>query len=539
MVTAYTFLLALFLSMALIPLLMRVAPRLGMVDLPGVRKVHHAAIPRIGGVAIIIGVLVPALLWVPMRTDIQAFLMAVAVLALFGVADDKANLDYRIKFVGQIIAALILVFVGDVSIHHFPYVHEDELPTWIAAPVTVLVLVGVTNAVNLSDGLDGLAGGTSILAIGFLGLLAWQAGDEVVVQISLAIVGATLGFLRFNTHPARVFMGDTGSQFLGFSAGTLAIIVTQKSNTALSPILPLLVLGLPILDTLWVMITRIRDGYSPFAPDRRHIHHRLLDLGLSQYEVVTIVYAVQLGLILIAYQVRYAMDGGIALLYILFSISVVVLMNGMKKYQYHFHRIPQKERPLIKFIEYLRHTGLMVRVPMNILKVLIPLFLVVGSLVSGRVDRDVGMLALLMSITLLVALKLKRIPFYILEKVTLFTSAASVAYLLESSPGLVSCCERYLYLLFGVIVILLAVWVRFSGSHFRLNTMDFLVVIIMVFLPRITVNDDVSWGTIAIESVILFYAIEMLMLEGKRRWDLLRIGMFMTLSIISIRGLLF
>ena len=154
------------------------------------------------------------------------------------------------------------------------------------------MLVGITNAINLSDGLDGLAGGVTFLSLAAIAVLTYIAVDAgFMLLATMSIMGSILGFLRFNTFPARIFMGDGGSQFLGFSAGVLAILLTQSSNTALSPALPLLILGLPILDTLMVMGERIYEGRSPFVADRKHIHHRLLALGFHHYEAVVTIYA--------------------------------------------------------------------------------------------------------------------------------------------------------------------------------------------------------------------------------------------------------
>jgi UDP-GlcNAc:undecaprenyl-phosphate GlcNAc-1-phosphate transferase len=159
------------------------------------------------------------------------------------------------------------------------------LPAWVAVPLTVVAIIGVTNAINLADGLDGLAGGISLLSFCCIGYLAYLEGDISVGLAALAFIGAIFGFLRFNTHPATIFMGDTGSQLLGFAAITLSLALTQR-QTALSPLLPLILLGFPVLDTLTVMITRILRKRSPFSADRNHFHHNLLDLGFRHPESV-------------------------------------------------------------------------------------------------------------------------------------------------------------------------------------------------------------------------------------------------------------
>ena len=209
------------------------------------------------------------------------FLCGIAVILLFGVWDDIRGLDYRLKFLGQITAVLIVVLYGGVVIRFVPLSGLEPLPDYVAIPFTVFALIGITNAVNLADGLDGLAGGITLLSLGMIGILAYPTGDTNVPLAAIAVIGSIVGFLRFNTYPARIFMGDGGSQFLGFSAGVLVVMLTQESNTALSPALTLMILGLPILDTGMVMAQRLHEGRSPFLPDKNHIHHKLLALGFA------------------------------------------------------------------------------------------------------------------------------------------------------------------------------------------------------------------------------------------------------------------
>jgi len=223
-----SFLIAISLSMMLIPLLVRVAPSIGLVDLPGPRKIHTNVVPRVGGIAIFLSSIIPLLIWLPKTQLFYALLTALLVLFLFGVWDDKSDIDFRVKFFGQIAAAAILVYWGDIYIHQFPFFEDNEIPQGLTRLFTVFLLVGVTNAVNMADGLDGLAGGTSLLAVGCMTVTAYLAQDVHVVVFGLALIGAILGFLRFNTYPAQVFMGDVGSLALGGALGTVAIITKHE-----------------------------------------------------------------------------------------------------------------------------------------------------------------------------------------------------------------------------------------------------------------------------------------------------------------------
>ncbi|MGH9563508.1 MAG: MraY family glycosyltransferase [Terracidiphilus sp.] len=277
------FLMAMVVTMAWLPLFGRLATKWGIVDRPGVRKVHAAPIARIGGLAMAVGVLVAALIVIPLGPHERYFLAAAMVLTLFGVADDRFDLDYRLKLLGQLLAVLLVVWGAEIQIHWITLDERVMLPPWLSLPLTVLFLIGVTNAINLADGLDGLAGGTTFLCLGALAMLAHSGGQSVCAALAFAFAGAVLGFLRFNTFPASVFMGDAGSQLLGFTVGVLSLRATQSGQSLVSAATPILLLALPILDTLSVMVQRIVEGRSPFSPDKNHIHHKLLKLGFDHH----------------------------------------------------------------------------------------------------------------------------------------------------------------------------------------------------------------------------------------------------------------
>jgi len=271
MIFLSTLLLSVFITIALIPLCSRVAVRVNALDMPDGRKVHPAPVPRCGGVAMALGAIVPIVFWTQMSPQLAAYLAGGAILFATGMYDDFKGLGYQAKFMAQVAAAMVLVLYGGVVIRDLGSLLPGEmlLPGWLATIVTVFAIVGVTNAINLADGLDGLAGGISLLIFLFISYLAYQVGNMAVTVIALSLAGTLFGFLRFNTFPASLFMGDTGSMLLGFSAAALSIMLTQGS-TPLSPLLPLILLGFPILDTLAVMAQRISEGRSPFSADKQH-----------------------------------------------------------------------------------------------------------------------------------------------------------------------------------------------------------------------------------------------------------------------------
>lgn len=319
------FVLSMAVAMSLLPMLVRVAGRLSIVDQPGDRKVHLTAIPRVGGIAMAVGVLasVSSLMPALMGPEL-GFLAGATILVAFGVADDRYNLDFRLKLLGQVLAVCLPVFLGGIHIDSVTLTDRIAVPPAVGVSLTLLYLVGVTNAVNLTDGLDGLAGGTAFLCLCAIAWLAHVAGQGAVLTLALAFAGAVIGFLRFNTHPAVVFMGDAGSQLLGFAIGVLSLMATQSVDTPISTALPILLLGTPILDTLQVIIRRLAAGKSPFAADRRHIHHRLLALGFGHHEAVMVLYGLQAAFFLLAYTLRFESDLVILGAY----LTVVVLALG-------------------------------------------------------------------------------------------------------------------------------------------------------------------------------------------------------------------
>ena len=316
----------------LIPLFSKLALRYNAVDMPDSRKVHILPTPRVGGLAMAIGVFTPMLVLNTSSTSVRAFLAGAAVIILFGIIDDLVSLPPLTKMAGQVTAALIVIFLGDCNIHSLGMLMPAgmTLAAPISIPLTLITIVGVTNAINLADGLDGLAGGISLLIFGCLGFLAYEVNDQETGLVALAFIGAIFGFLRDNTFPASIFMGDTGSQLLGFAAITFSLTLTQ-GESHLSPLLPLVLLGFPVLDTLSVMTTRIINRRSPFSPDKNHLHHNLLALGLRHPESVLLLYIVQTLMVMAAYRYRHGSEWLLLGGYILFSVVLLAAMSRAQR----------------------------------------------------------------------------------------------------------------------------------------------------------------------------------------------------------------
>jgi UDP-GlcNAc:undecaprenyl-phosphate GlcNAc-1-phosphate transferase len=300
---------ALLLALWLTPLAIHFARRVNAVDLPDNRKIHSRAIVRLGGLSMLIALAVPLLFSLDLDRRLIGFLVGLLVAAVTGLIDDLFRLSTKQKFAGEILAASAFILISGTSLESFGnLLGFGEITTGVLAlPITIFCMVGVMNALNLSDGLDGLAAGLAAIACGFLGLSAYLSRDYSHVAIMVALVGAVVGFLRYNTFPARLFMGDSGSLVLGYSLAALSVMTVFRDGTGIhqDPITVAGILALPIIDTLVVMTRRAVHGENPFRPDRTHLHHRLMDLGLPHAAVVSIMYATMAMFGSIAWSIRF------------------------------------------------------------------------------------------------------------------------------------------------------------------------------------------------------------------------------------------
>lgn len=277
------------LSFAVTPLVKRLAQKVGAMDVPtDGRRMHHHPIPRMGGLAIFIAFLASVLIFAYPEIDreIRGILLGAVIIVILGVLDDIITLHAGLKFIVQILAAVLVVLQG-CRIEHFMGLH---LADWLSYPVSVVWIVAITNAVNFIDGLDGLAAGVSAISAGAMLVVALLVGDFMSAVMLAAIVGACVGFIPYNFNPAKIFMGDTGSTFLGFMLSTISIYGLFKMYAIISFAVPFLVLGLPIFDICFAVVRRVSHGQSPMHADRGHVHHRLIDMGFSQKQAVAISY---------------------------------------------------------------------------------------------------------------------------------------------------------------------------------------------------------------------------------------------------------
>ena len=305
----HTFLIAYlgsaFLAVVFTPWVIRLARRIGAVDQPGPRGVHQRPVPRIGGVAIYLSAVgaITAILVLDsamgeasrsVQRYLTALLCSATLIFLVGLADDLKDVPARLKLLAELLIAALLCLAG-VRISSIALTDQWvlHLGGW-GSLLTIVWIVGVTNAVNLSDGLDGLAAGICAITCGVIAVFAIRSGEIIMTVFMLALLGSLCGFLIFNFNPAKIFMGDSGSLFLGFCLGACSVMCVAKSAALVGLALPALALGIPIFDTLFSALRRFLEGRSIFAPDRSHFHHRLLDLGLHQRQAVILIYGATL-----------------------------------------------------------------------------------------------------------------------------------------------------------------------------------------------------------------------------------------------------
>lgn len=332
-------------AILLTPLVKRLAFRIGAVDAPNYRKVHARIMPRLGGLAIFGAFLIGIAVLRPDNQYMLAIILGATVIVITGVLDDMYEISAKAKMLGQLVAAGIIVFYGGIQIDfiNLPFADEGTLAFGILSiPFTIIWIVGITNAINLIDGLDGLAAGVSTIALITLAAMAFIMGDVFVLAVAAILAASAFGFLFYNFHPAKIFMGDTGALFLGFMIAVLSLL-GFKSITLVSFIIPVIMLGVPISDTFFAIVRRLRMKKKWSDPDKSHLHHRLLDLGFSHRQTVLIIYGIAMlfGLFAIIFSMAKIWGAILLITVILVVIELFVEVIGLAGKNY---------RPLINFV---------------------------------------------------------------------------------------------------------------------------------------------------------------------------------------------
>ncbi|MED3823738.1 MraY family glycosyltransferase [Priestia flexa] len=336
-------------SILVTPLVKKLAFKIGATDKPNQRKVHQKIMPRLGGLAIFISFLIGYFLLQPPSPYALAIIIGSFIIIITGVLDDMMELSAKIKLSGQLLAALIVVVYGGVQVQYInlPFNGSLELGV-LSIPLTIIWIVGITNAINLIDGLDGLAAGVSSIVLITISGMAIMMNDVFVTSMGFILLGSTLGFLLYNFHPAKIFMGDTGALFLGYMISVLSLL-GFKNVTLISLIVPVIILGVPISDTFFAIIRRIVKNQPLSAPDKSHLHHCLLRLGYSHRQTVLIIYGMSaiFGLAAVIFSQVQTMWGSFLVLAILiFAIEIIVEKIGL---------VDKTYRPLLNMFQALRY----------------------------------------------------------------------------------------------------------------------------------------------------------------------------------------
>ncbi|MDP4087154.1 MAG: MraY family glycosyltransferase [Bacillota bacterium] len=342
-----TFLLCFLCSIIMTPLIKKLAFKVGATDKPNKRKVHQKIMPRLGGLAIYISFLLGLLLLHPDNQYHLAIVVGSMIILATGVLDDIFELSAKLKLSLQILAALLVVLWGGVEVEfiNLPLGGHLEFGAF-SVPITVLWIVGVTNAINLIDGLDGLAAGVSSIAFISISVMAIVMGNMYVMAMGIILLASTLGFLVFNFYPAKIFMGDTGALFLGYMISVLSLL-GFKNVALISFVVPIIILGVPISDTIFAIVRRLYNKNPLSAPDKSHLHHCLLRIGFTHKQTVLLIYAMSImfGLAAFIFSMTTMWGSFLILTLILLAIELIVESIGLVNKNY---------RPLLKIMQVLK-----------------------------------------------------------------------------------------------------------------------------------------------------------------------------------------
>src|SRR5256884_988997 len=338
-------LVALVVVVLLTPAVGGMARMLGAVDAPGGRRLNRSPVPRLGGLALFLGVFVPALAFLPLGRETRGLLLGAAVAVTVGAVDDFRGLRWFEKLAGQTLAAAIPTWFG-VWVDRFtlPFLGVHALPEWAGIPLTILWIVAIMNMVNFLDGLDGLAAGVAAIAGLTFAVIALSLGKPDAAIMSAIVFGACIGFLRHNFYPARIFMGDSGAMLLGYVLAVISVQGLLKTAATVALFFPLLVLAVPIVDTTFVVVRRLKHGERIFEADQAHLHHRFLRRGFSQRRAAVTIWAWCITLAAAAFATRFVpfrahgvwhpwwtlLAAAIGLTAVFFSVYVVYVLEIVK-----------------------------------------------------------------------------------------------------------------------------------------------------------------------------------------------------------------
>jgi UDP-GlcNAc:undecaprenyl-phosphate GlcNAc-1-phosphate transferase len=542
MVLFSTFLVSTIITILLMPVCINIAQKVRILDIPDGRKIHCDPIPRIGGISMAIGALIPIIIWTPLDDFIKSMIIGSGIIVSFGLADDLKSVGFKIKFVGQILAAFIVVIYGGLKINSLSVFAPIGfvLPDWIAIPFTITIIVAVTNAINLSDGLDGLAGGITLLTLLCIGYLSYLNQLQEIEVVSVAMVGAIFGLLRFNTHPATVFMGDAGSQLLGFITITISLALTRKSSQ-ISIILTLLIMGMPILDTVFVIVQRIIKGRSPFVADKNHLHHKLMRIGLHHSESVLAIYLMHAILVCMAFIFRFKSPWFLLCFYIVYSVTIFFTIIIADRNGWKIKRFPVIDNMIVGPLKTLKEENVVVKIAFKAVEIGFIFLLLFTCLLPKQIHIYFSIAAMVYLGMVLIIWRIKKewtstiieISIFLMIPFLIYLSETDVVYLADTI------LKKAYTVSFGILMCFVFLTLKFSRRMgFKTTPTDFLIIFVALIVPNLPDQNIQSWqlSFVAAKIISLFFCYEVL--KGELRSDLGKLkatGIF-ALLVISIRG---
>ena len=439
-------------------------------------------------------------------------------------------------------AALVVILYGGIKVKSLSVFTPAGFyfPDWLAIPFTVIIIVAVTNAINLSDGLDGLAGGITLLTFLCIGFLSYLYHFQALEVISVAMVGAIFGLLRYNTHPASVFMGDAGSQLLGFAAITLSLALTRKSNQP-SILLTLFMMGIPIIDTVCVIAQRIIKGRSPFVADKNHLHHKLMRLGMYHSESVLTIYLLHATLVCLGFIFRFRSPWFLMVFYVFYAGLIIATIfiaesKGLKIKRSHFI-----DKVVKGHLRKLKEENAIIKLSFKGVEIGFIFLLLYSCFLPQHIHTyfSLGTMAVLAVILIIWQFRkswttsIIEISIFLMIPFLVYLSEKDVAYLINTAL-----VKAYSFS-FGVLVVFVLLTLKFTRRKgFKTTPMDFLILFFALVVPYLPDEKIRDWqmGLVAAKIVVLFFTFEVL--KGELRMDTKKVGVagIMALIIISLRG---
>lgn len=545
----YVFMTALFVSLVMVPGLRRWAIEKRQFDIPDRRKVHVRPKPRLGGVAIFLAFLFSVLLFDGIGREVRGILAGALILFMTGLIDDLYGLSAKRKFIGEILGCLVTMAVGGLYIANLGNLFGTgfiALPVWIGVPFTLFAMVGVVNAINLLDGLDGLAGGFSTFALGAFLVLAMEGGNDPVMLMCAGLMGGLFGFLRYNAYPARIFMGDAGSLTVGFLLGFLAIYLTQGPAAEVKPVIPFIILGLPIVDTVRVMSERVLKGGNPFQPDRIHVHHRFLDLGFNHRFTVIIIHGMTLFWVMVALLLHHLPSHILLFLYLALSLLFYL---GLRLSLHYRDRLSlfrrDSERSLRETAVYQALSHWIAQTDL-LLAAALALFLMYTIANPGHVDGQITLLSsLLLAVSGLTYLVTRnyRHPFLL---ALIFSAGMLIAFQTEQfhSSRMVSAMlpESFVNLLFVFSAALIGLRILFRQAEPFSFRASFDLLLLAMCLSLAVLAPDLRLAIrlpeVLFKGLVLFAACKLLAFQAQPVFRWVFLGLHGVLLTFVLRGML-